>query len=149
MTEARKARFEDFKHQTHEFEVITPDEQHLIIEVKSLTPDEVLEALRWAGPAPEAPFTDEFGETDRGEIYRKRDYNDPAYLRALEQYRQRQMNAQILACWVADVPGETVDEKLDAIASLPSWIVSALWKVTNRVLATAEQDIKHRPFRRT
>jgi hypothetical protein len=147
--QARKATFEDFQHQTHEFEVITPDNQHLIIEVKSLTPDEVIEAGRWAGTPPEAPFSDKFGETDKGEIYRERDYNDDGFIRALERYRQRQMHAQILGCWAIEVPGETIDERLDYIASLPSWVVSALWKVTNRVLATAEGDIKHRPFRRS
>jgi len=147
---AREATLGDLRSGApREYEVITPDGERLIFKMRALTPDEVVDAMRLAGDPPEAPYTDEFYEDADGKITRKRDWRDPAYIKALERYRMRQMHAQILACWVMDIPGETPDEKLDYIAGLDAWAVSALWKITNQLVQTAEEDIRHRPFRRS
>lgn len=148
--ETRKATLDDLRSDgaLHEYEVTTPSGERLLFEMRALTPDEALDALRIVGEPPEAPYTDEFFTDPDGKVTRKRDFRDPGYLHALQRYRMRQMHAQILACWAIDVPGETVDERLEYIAGLDNWAVSALWKITNQLIETAEEDIRHRPFRR-
>jgi hypothetical protein len=144
----RGSSFDAFASREHEYELISPEGESLIVVMRDVTADELLDATRDMRP-PEVPLKHppEFAKDANGKPVALTDPDNPAYLKVLMQFRQRQMAAQILKVWVAEVPGETDEEKIGSILAMPSWAHSGLWKICMIVTATSEDRIKQRTFR--
>jgi hypothetical protein len=144
-----RTAFADFAHQNYEFEIISPDGESMIVEMRDITADELLDTTRDL-KSPEAPMkqNEPFAKDRDGNLVMQLDYENPAYLKALMQFRQHQMAAQIEAVWLTDIPGETREEKIENIIGLPSWAFGGLWRACELVTATSEERIKRRSFRR-
>ncbi len=144
----RGSSFEAFAPRHYEFEIISPDGDTLVVEMRDVTSEELIDATRELRP-PSVPlkYPPEFVQGADGKPTARLDPDDPAYLKALMSFRQRQMAAQILTVWITDVPGQTDDEKIDSVIALPSWAMSGLWKCCMMVTAVSEDRIKQRTFR--
>lgn len=143
------ASFEAFAaRKIYEFELLSPDGESLIVEMRDVTPDALLDTTRDMKP-PDVPLKQpvEFVKDVNGHVTSPLDPENPAYLKAFMQFRQRQMAAQIQAVWLADIPGTTDVERTDHILNLPSWAFNGLWQACLLVTSTSEDRIRRRTFR--
>ncbi|RPI92474.1 MAG: hypothetical protein EHM39_13595 [Chloroflexi bacterium] len=145
-TAPRLALFSDFVRRVYQFEIESPDGEILAIEMRDVTADELYDATRDV-KSPQPPFKDTFAKTADGTVIRELNYDDPAYLRALEIHRQKIMAAQIMKAWTATVPGETREEQIQQVMDLPAWVFIGLWKMVEWLITASEERIKNRPFR--
>lgn len=142
---AKRASFKDLSARAFVFEFESPDGERLEVEMRALTPDELLD-IDMAVSMPEAPITD-FKTGDNGEITPVRDYQDKNYKRALSKAGQERMYRQILFAWQnADIPGETEEERLKEIAALPLWALDGLWQAVKMVTEAGVGTLRARPF---
>lgn len=142
---AKRVSFKDLNARTFVFEFESPDGETMEVEMRALTPDEMLD-VDMAVTAPEAPVTD-FKTGDNGEITPVRDYQDKHYRRALTRAGQERMYRQILKAWQnADIPGDTDEERLAEIAALPMWALDGLWQAVKRVTEAGVGTLRARTF---
>lgn len=142
---AKRATFKDLNARVFVFEFESPDGECLEVEMRALTPDELLD-IDMAVPTPEAPIVD-FKTSDNGEVQPVRDYQDKGYKRALAKAVQERMYRQILRAWQnADVPGETDEERLAEIAALPLWALDGLWQAVKMITEAGVGTLRSRPF---
>jgi len=131
----------------YQFEVVLPDGARMTVEMRALTQDELWAVERDLPPLPDAPITD-FKMDTKGQPEPVRNFSDPGYLRAREQYIADRMNALILACWTEVIPGDTRLDQVRAIGRMPAWAVSALWKCAQLVTRVEDDAIRAYPFQR-
>lgn len=142
---AKRVSFKDLNARVFIFEFESPDGEMLEVEMRALTPDELLD-IDMAVQTPEAPITD-FKTGDNGEITPVRDYQDKNYRRALTRAGQERMYRQILKAWEnADIPGDTEEERLAEIAALPLWALDGLWQAVKRVTEAGVGVLRARSF---
>lgn len=145
---ARRAGLADFARRSYEFEVITPDGETLVIQVRDVTADQLFEATRdMKLPEPPAKKGAPLVKDQDGKITVPLDYDSPLYLHALMDFRQRQMAAHIVTVWETDDLTGTLEEKIEQVIALPNWAFNALSKVCNLITTTSEDRIKRRSFR--
>ncbi len=142
---AKRVSFKDLNARVFVFEFESPDGELMEVEMRALTPDELLD-VDMVVQMPEAPITD-FKTGDNGEVTPVRDYQDKTYKRALTRAGQERMYRQILMAWQnADIPGETDEERLSELAALPMWALDGLWQAIKAVTEAGVGTLKVRPF---
>jgi hypothetical protein len=132
----------------YQFEVTLPDGESMAIEMRALAQDELWALERDLPPMPDAPYTGDFKKDEKGNVEPLRNFADPGYVRAREQWIVDRMNALILACWTEIIPGDTRLEQVRAIGRMPAWAVSALWKCAQLVTRVEDDAIRAYPFQR-
>lgn len=150
-----RATFDDFKPQVYEFEVEAPDGSMLEFEMRALTPAQLL-AIDLAHPRPQPRVYDFHAPKGKGEKPEPRYSSDEdappevraEWTRAVNEWLQDHRNRQILAALQMDIPGETDEERIEAMASLGAWAISAFSRAVQLVIATSEAALKGRSFQR-
>lgn len=142
----RRAALADFQAQTYLFEIVAPTGEDLLVEMRALTPADILQINRALPPVPKPPEKD-FRKDDDGRLQLIYDTADPGYLQALEDRRVQLMNRAILRAWVVDLPGETEDERLAALDTLAAWARAGLWQAVNRLMVLGDEGVRLHPFR--
>jgi len=145
--EGRRATLADLMVQTYEFEIESPVGEVLFVEMRALSQAELLDIGRALPPFPQATQVKEYKKDENDQIKPVFDYEDPAYRKAIEERRRMEMKLAVLRSWVADLPGETEDEKLAELDNLAGWALSGLWQIVSMLITTSSEAIKHRPFR--
>jgi len=146
---ARSITLQDLKPREYEFDVEMPDG-----EMVSFTMRAPSQAQMWAVERGiPIPQRDQF--VNRSNPFHK-DANgnvvpiidDQAYIAAQEDRLQQIMYRKILAAWVdAPLEGDTEEERIAEMATLGSWAISALWKMTQALVTTNSDAIAARKFR--
>jgi len=139
------------KPRDYEFEVEAPDGDIVVFKFRAPS-----QAAFWTidtdNPAPDRekfinpdmPFHKDF----QGNPIPVRD--PEGYQKAFEEYVKVMMFKKILVVWVdADtlLKGKTEDARMVELGELASWVISALWKITQMLMATRTDVINARPFR--
>lgn len=141
---ARKASFADFKAQTYEFEIDSPDGDVLIVELRAMTPDERAEIDFRRNPKPQPPVMD-FRVID-GSPYPVYNYEDAGYTAQFGAWVNRRMRLLIIHALVMDLPGETDDERLDALNSMAAWALDGLWRAVQMLTAVGDDAVRRHSF---
>lgn len=136
----RVATFEDLRPKVYQFEVIAPDGESFLIEMRTPTPSELLTWEREFGNPPEAPVTDIKRHPD-GTFEEIRD------MQPVIDWQQDRILKQVLKLWTAEVPGETDADQIDHMNELGAWAVNALVKCFGLLIRTPDEALKTRPFR--
>jgi len=126
---ARKATFADLQRKTYTFELISPDGDVLEVDIKAPTSDEVL-------------------RKEDGRVYPVYGYEDAGYQRQLAEWLARSKQLLIIQCLPDDfLPGETEEEKLEALKSVEAWARVGLYQAIEMLVGVAEDRVKLRSFR--
>jgi len=144
--EGRRATPADFKVQTYEFEIESPVGEVWIVEMRALSQTDLLEVGRKMPPFPQAQVTD-YKTNEDGKVEPIRNFNDPAYERAIQDWRRLQMRLTVLQSWQVEWMVETEEEKLACLDGLAGWASSGLWQIVNMLISSSSEAIKYRPFR--
>jgi len=130
---------------TYTFELISPDGDVLEVDIKAPTSDEVLE-LQYSNPRPE-PLVTDFRKED-GRVYPVYGYEDAGYQRKLAEWLARSKQLLIIQCLPDDfLPGETEEEKLEALKNVEAWARVGLYQAIEMLVGVAEDRVKLRSFR--
>ena len=142
---ARKATWVDFQRKNYEFDIVSPLGDTLQVELKALTPDEVLN-LNFTNPRPKARVTD--FKKEEGIIYPIYDHQDSAYLKSLEEWATTNRRRLIAAALVSpELPGATLDEKVQALNDIEGWALVGLTQAVNMLLNVGADAVRLRTFR--
>lgn len=139
----------DFASQEYEFDVVEPGGKTLLVKMRALTPAELLE-IDIAHPRPEPKVVDFAGkdkpirESDEAASATHR----AEWTRKVTDWLRKHRNMQIVRALVEPViPGETEDEKIANLDTLPAWAVSALSKALQMTISTGDDALTLRNFR--
>lgn len=112
-----------------------PDGRTVIIHLRELAEGEVWD-IRRANKWPEAPIVE---MTKTGPV---RNFSDPAYQASVEDTNRRFAQKMLLASLPFTVPGETEDERLDALrAKVGQYVYAQLIEATQRINMITPEEI--------
>jgi phage-related protein len=149
----KRVTLEQLKPREYEFDVTMPDGEIIAFTMRAPS-----QAAMWQIElnTPE-PIRDKFvnrtnpyHKTDTGQIVPIID--DEAYITAQTERFQTIMYKKILASWVdaeSMLKGKTEEEQIAEMAELGSWVISALWKMTQSLVVTTTDAISASKFRGT
>lgn len=141
---ARWATFEDFQTNTYTFELVSPDDERLLVELRALTPAELLEVGK-ANPRPEPPVKD-FQKIE-GTVYPVYRTEDPAHQQSLEEWVMRRARLQVVRALVRpEIPGNTDTARIENLLGVPNWVQTGLWLAVQKLNASQEKNLILRPF---
>jgi hypothetical protein len=116
------------------------------VELRALTPDEVID-LNFAHRRPEAPITDI--KKEDGAFYNIRNHDDSGYLKSLEAWVAGNRKRLVASALISpELPGETLDEKVNALSSIEGWALVGLYQAVNMLLNVGADAVRLRQFRR-
>jgi len=148
MAHGQKLTLDALKPRQYEFEVESPDGEMMVFTFRAPS-----QATFWSidadNKAPDkAKFAKTFNKDMAGNIIPIPD--DDAYQREFSDYIQRIMFKKILEIWVDSetvLKGKTEEDRLVEMSDLAAWVISALWKITQMLMATGTDAINARTFR--
>lgn len=132
MSERTLATFADLKAASYKFELESPTGDLVLVEVTAPTKAQLIKMRRELPPQPEAPVT-EFRKDADGNPQPVRDTRDAAYLDALDEWMTNYQLRFIARLWKTDIPGDTEDEQIEALADLPGWVLGGVWRAVELV----------------
>ena len=144
----KKLTLDALKPREYQFQVESPDGDMVMFTFRALS-----QAVFWNIDAGNKPpdknrFAVDFHKDMQGNVIPIPD--EDAYQKELSAYLQVNMFKKILATWVdADtlLTGKTEEDRLKEMGELAAWVISALWKIANMLMATGTDAISARPFR--
>jgi hypothetical protein len=151
MSNPRTLTLDDLKPREYEFEVIMPDDERAVFVMRAPSQAEMWEIERRLPEPQRDQFIDRkhpFNKDAEGNIIPI--YDKEAFIEAQANRLQQIMYLKILAAWVdadAILGCASEEEQLAVMGSLGSWVISALWKMTQSLVVTPADAISARKFR--
>ena len=143
----RVATFADFATQYYEFEIQEPGGDVLVAELRAISQAELLRIRRSLGEPPTPPVKDIRKDEDGfHEIY---NYADPGHQQAMEARRLLLETRVLLASWNTEIPGDSEEEKIAALDTLPAWARAGLMSAVGMLIGATDGAVKVRRFRST
>ncbi|MFA6044755.1 MAG: hypothetical protein WC718_07210 [Phycisphaerales bacterium] len=142
----KHATFADFAVVHYEFEIEDPAGEVLVAEMRAITQAELLRIRRSLGNPPTPPVKEiKKDEDGYHEIY---NYADPGHQQAMADRNALLETRVLLASWTTDIPGDTEDERIAALDTLPAWARVGLVRAVGMLIGIAEDAVRLRPFQR-
>jgi hypothetical protein len=140
------------KPQFEDYTIFNPvNGEEFVFRLRPLKPAELSE-LRAAVHKPKPPQigfvsnpqTGAAMKDDYGQPIPKYDEENPEYVKALGKSNEDFVYAWLLACWEAEVPGETPAEKLQALRdNVPNWVFIELQTKLQEIQGYRTSDIAY------
>lgn len=137
--------FEAFVVGAVEYELRTPAGDVIVVQVRALTADEMLE-IRHLTPKPEPPV-EGYHKFDGERALPIYAFESPGYNQQLEAWVSKRTRLMIVRSLVSpEIPGNTDDEKIAALSRVSNVVLAGLNRAVSEMNLGVADDVKRRPF---
>lgn len=137
--------FDQLKAQVYEFELVSPDGQTLVVQMRALSRAEVAQIDYNLPSIPQPPVT-EIKKDEEGNFKPVYNFQDGGYMQAIADRGALRIKRLILKSWTDSIPGDTEEEKLSALDELSSWAMNGLTQAVSKLLVISAEEVRLRRF---
>jgi hypothetical protein len=129
------------------FTAVLPDGSELEIDMVPPTQAEIWQLAHDMPEEPKPPRKGWEKPTGEDKVYPAYDNLDAGYITAMAEWNRDYEMHRLVLCWGDNLPGDTADEKVKALETLPNIILSALFQCARQTVRLAEGAVKPVSFR--